>query len=322
MWLPGHWCAPPIGRKNWLLFDDGLTRVKNPMTQDRSSSARYWQYCLAAMLSRHLPRRFVYWVGLRVADLYYWRRTADRRAVMSNLSRILAARGITPAAEALPGLARKTFQNFGKYLVDFFRFAHLTDEEVRRLVSLEHLDYLQAAARGRGVLLVTAHLGNWELGGAVLAALGYRLNAVVLPQRVARLNRLFTHQRESRGIHLLPLGHAVFAIEHSLQRGEMVALLGDRNFTHQTERYPFFGAPAPLPRGPAWLALRTGAPLVPVFLVRQEDDTFLLRCHPPIYPDTLGSEDAIRSRWISVLEQEIAAAPCQWFVFEDFWKPA
>lgn len=285
--------------------------------------AGYWQYRLAATLSRRLPRRFVYWLGLRVADLYCWRRVAERRAVMNNLARIFAARGITPATAALPGLARKTFQNFGKYLVDFFRFAQLTDAEVRRFVSLEHVDYLQAAvAQGRGVLLVTAHLGNWELGGAVLAALGYRLHAVVLSQRVERLNRLFTQQRESRGMHVLPLGHAAFSIMRCLRRGEMVALLGDRNFTHQAERYSFFGGPAPLPRGPAWLAMHSGAPLVPAFLVRQEDDTFLLRCHPPIYPDVMGSEDAIRCQWISVLEKEIAAAPCQWFIFEDFWSQA
>ncbi|TAN37745.1 MAG: hypothetical protein EPN23_04305 [Verrucomicrobia bacterium] len=291
------------------------------MTEDRSSSTRYWLYYLAAVLSRNLPRRLVYWLGLRVADLYYWRRTGDRCAVMNNLARILSARGITLAATALPGLARKTFQNFGKYLVDFFRFARLTDAQLQRFVSLEHMEFLQeAAARGKGVLLVTAHLGNWELGGAVVTALGYRLNAVALPQRIEQLNRLFNRQRESRGVHVLPLGHAVYSIVRCLQRGEMVALLGDRNFTHQTERYDFFGAPAPLPRGPAWLAAHTGAPLVPVFLLRQEDDTFLLRCHPPIYPDTAGSEDAIRAHWLAALEKEIASAPGQWFIFEDFWK--
>jgi KDO2-lipid IV(A) lauroyltransferase len=290
------------------------------MTEDRSSSTRYQLYYWAAVLSRNLPRRFVYWLGLRVADLYYWRRTADRQAVMRNLTRILAARGVAPAAATLPGLARKTFQNFGKYLVDFFRFAHLTDAQLRRFVSLEHVEYLQeAAARGKGVLLVTAHLGNWELGGAVIAALGYRLNAVALPQRVEQINQLLNAHRESRGIHVLPLGHAAFSIVRCLKRGEMVALLGDRDFTNQQERYDFFGAPAPLPRGPAWLAAHTGAPLVPAFLVRQEDDTFLLRCHPPIYPDRAGSEDAIRARWITALENEIAAEPCQWFIFEDFW---
>ena len=291
------------------------------MAEDHSSSTQCGLYRVAAVLSRRLPRNFVYWLGLRVADLYWWQRVAERQAVMHNLRRIFAARGATPAASALPGLARKTFQNFGKYLVDFFRFAQLTEAELRRFVSLEHVESLHAAvARGKGVLLVTAHLGNWELGGAVITALGYRLNAVALPQRIEPLNRLFTRLRESRGLHILPLGHAVFNIVQCLRRGELVALLGDRNFTHQPERYDFFGTPASLPRGPAWLAMHTGAPLVPVFLLRQEDDTFLLRCHPPIYPDAAGSEAAIRARWVATLEKEIAAEPCQWFIFEDFWQ--
>jgi len=273
------------------------------------------------MLSRRLPRRFGYWLGLRIADFYYWRHSTERRAVMSNLQRIFAARGITPAATALSGFTRKTFQHFGKYLVDFFRYSHLTEAELKKYVNLENMEALrEAASRGKGVLVVTAHLGNWEVGGAVIAALGYRLNAVALPQPSKRLDRLFNEQRASRGIHVLPLGHAAFGIVRCLKRGEIVALLGDRNFNHHTERYDFFGAPASLPRGPAWLAAQTGAPLVPSFLLRQEDDTFLLRCHPPIYPESAGSEAAIRTAWIAALEKEIAAAPWQWFIFDDFWR--
>ncbi len=291
------------------------------VSQDHSNSTRVWLYRLAALLSRRLPRRFAYWCGLRIADFYHWRRPAARQAVIGNLRRIYAARGITPAETSLPGLARKTFQHFGKYLVDFFRCARLTEEELRDFVTLENVAALRdAAARGKGVLAVTAHLGNWELGGAVIAALGYRLNAVALPQTSRRLDRLFNEQRAGRGIHVLPLGHAAFALVRCLQRGEIVALLGDRDFNHHAERTEFFGAPAPLPRGPARLALQTGAPLVPVFLLRQEDDTFLLRCHPPIYPEEAGSEAAIRAAWVAALEQEIAAAPWQWFLFEDFWK--
>jgi KDO2-lipid IV(A) lauroyltransferase len=290
------------------------------VTQEHSSAGQVWLYRLAAVLSRRLPRRFGYWCGLRIADFYYWRRTAERTAVISNLRRIYAARGITLAETALPGLARKTFQHFGKYLVDFFRFARLTEAELRQYVTLENVEALRAAAaRGKGVLVVTAHLGNWEVGGAVIAALGYRLNAVALPQPSRRLDRLFNQQRASRGIRVLPLGRAALGIVRCLQRGELVALLGDRNFDHHPGRYQFFGAPAPLPRGPAWLAMRTGAPLVPTFLLRQEDDTFLLRCHPPIYPDVAGSETAVRTAWLAALEKEIASAPWQWFIFKDFW---
>ncbi|MCX6996110.1 MAG: hypothetical protein NTV49_03260 [Kiritimatiellaeota bacterium] len=283
----------------------------------------YWTYRLAALLSRRLPRLFVYWLGLRLADFFYLFRRHDRQAVIRNLRRIYTAQGITLAAPALEGLARKTFQYFGKYLVDFFRFARLTPAQVHHLVSLEHTDYLAAAQQhGRGVLLVTAHVGNWELGGAVIAALGYRVNAVVLPERVEKINRLFQRQREQRGINPIPLGQSPLALVRCLRRGEMVALLGDRDFTRHGVPAPFFGQPVSLPRGPARLAFKTGAPILPAFLLRQVDDTFLLRCHPPIYPGQEGSVARIQEKLIAVMEKEIAAAPYQWFIFEDFWPPA
>jgi len=282
----------------------------------------YLMYRLAAGLSRHLPRPFAYWIGLRVADVFYLASPADRRAIGNNLRRIFAAQGLTPAEASFRGLTRKTFQYFGKYLVDFFRFARLTPAEVRRLVSLEHADYLAEAQRlGRGVLLVTAHFGNWELGGAVITALGYHLNAVVLPERVEQINRLFQRQREQRGINLLPLGGSPLALRRCLRRGELVALLGDRDFTHNGASVPFFGAAARLPHGPARLAFRTGAPLVPTFLLRQVDDTFVLRCHPPILPAAEVSADQIQRRLCAAMEKEIAAAPYQWFIFENFWPP-
>lgn len=283
----------------------------------------YVSYRLAAFLSRHLPGRTAYWIGLRVADLYYRLSRGDREAVMANLRQIYAWRGITPADHNIAGMARKTFQYFGKYLVDFFRFSRLTADDVRRLVSIEHPEYVEEALRrGRGAIVVTAHFGNWELGGAVLIALGHPVNAVVMPQRMKRLEDLLRGQRERRGMNLLPVGSSALGLIRGLRRGEIVALLADRDFTHHADRYEFFGRPACLPRGAAWLALKTGAPIVPAFLLRQEDDTFLLRLHRPIVPEENDGQDGIMARIRDILQAEIGERPYQWFIFRDFWSPA
>lgn len=282
----------------------------------------YLSYRLAACLSRRLPGRSAYWVGLRAADYFYRHHHRDREAVLSNLRQIFAWRGIEPATDSLDGMTRKTFQYFGKYLVDFFRFSRLSAEDVRKMVSIEHRDYMdQALAAGRGVIAVTAHLGNWELGGAVLIALGHEVNAVVMPQRMPRLENLLRRQRESRGMHLLPVGSSALGLIRCLRRGQIVALLADRDFTRHHERYDFFGKPACMPRGAAWLSRRTGAPIVPVFLLRQEDDTFLLRLHPPIWPEEQGTHENIMHRIRDVLQQEISERPYQWFIFRDYWSP-
>lgn len=284
----------------------------------------YLSYRLVRLISRGLPRRFAYWLGLRIADRVYARDHKGRRAVMSNLGQILEAQGIQASEESLRQMARRNFQYFGKYLVDFFKFARFDLPAVNRLVSLEHPEYLEQAEQlGRGVLLITAHIGNWELGGAVLTALGRHVSAVFYPQRVGKVNELFQKHRAQRGIHLIPFGHAARGVLQALKRGNCVAMLADRDYTgHHDEPIRFFGRPARLPSGPARIALKTGAPIVPTFLLRQPDDTFLLRMHPPLLPTAETSVLDIRQKIRDVIELEIARNPLQWFVFDDFWQPA
>ncbi|MFH0879276.1 MAG: lysophospholipid acyltransferase family protein [Lentisphaerota bacterium] len=282
---------------------------------------KYWAYRIAAAVSQAVPEKLAYWIGLRVADQYYRHNHAGREAVFSNLRQIFKGLAVEPAEAVLEGFARKTFQHFGKYLVDFFRYAMLTPQQLNRLVSRQHVDYLaQSLAPGRGVLMVTAHLGNWELGGAVVRAMGHKFNVVALPQQMEKLNRFFQEFRERRGFNVLLLGNSAFGIVRCLKRGEIVALLADRDFTARDDRTVFFGKETRMPRGPAYLSKMTGAPVLPGFLIRQVDDTYLLRFHPPIFPDQEASEEAIHQKMVRILEQEIGDQPFQWFLFDDFWK--
>ncbi len=283
----------------------------------------YISYRLAQIISQGLPRRFAYWVGLRIADRFYARDHQGRRAVMSNLSHILESQGTHASEESLQQLARKNFQYFGKYLVDFFKFSRFAIKDVHRLVSLEHLEHLEQAERlGRGVVLITAHLGNWELASAVFTALGRRVSAVFFPQRVGKINELFQKHRTRRGLHLIPFGHAARGVLEALKNKEHVAMLADRDYsTRHEEPILFFDRPARLPSGPARIAVKTGAPVVPLFMVRQEDDTFRLRFHPPIIPTPEITVDDMRHRIRDAIESEISRQPLQWFMFNDFWQP-
>ena len=283
----------------------------------------YVAYKILSFLSRVLPEKLAYWFGLRIADGFYYFNRRGRAAVQSNIKQILESRHAVPAEGALQGLARKNFQYFGKYLVDFFRYGQLTPEQMRQRITIEHPEYIeQAVALGRGVLCVSAHFGNWELGGAVMSALGYKVNAVEMPQELEKLNQMFQRRRQARGVTLIPLGRAVFEIVRCLRRGEVVGLLGDRDFTAQKDRIDFFGKPARLPRGPAWLSIKTGAPILVGFVLRQVDDSFVVRMYPPILPEKEGSEDAIRIKIRDLLETCVGEYPYQWFIFDDFWADA
>lgn len=283
--------------------------------------ATYLSYRMAQIVSQLLPRRFAYWLGLRIADRFYARDPAGRRAVMANFRRILKAQGIQASEETLGQMARENFQYFGKYLVDFFKFSRLTLRDVKRMVSIEHFDYVkEAESYGRGVLVISAHLGNWELAAAVFACICRPIHAVVQPMLGSKINELFQKHRNQRGMNVIPMGRAARGVIMALREKQHVAMVADRDFTAHNETMLFFGEPARLPSGPARVAFKTGAPLVPCFLLRQPDDTFLFRFYPPILPADARSVDDIRGRIRDVIEKEIGQNPLQWFMFDDFWK--
>jgi Kdo2-lipid IVA lauroyltransferase/acyltransferase len=281
----------------------------------------YLSYRIAHILSSILPLKTAYWVGLRLADLFFIFDVTARKAVIENMRQVLEGQGITPSKKQIRLMARKNFQHFGKFIVDFFHFSSLTLEDIKKLVIVENIEYLeQAESYGKGVLPITAHLGNWEMGGAVIAALGKRINAVVHPQRTRKLNEFMQKFRHKRGFNIIPLGHAARGVLNALQHKELVALLADRDFTNTKETISFFGKPVHLPKGPAHLSKKTGAPLVAVFMVRDDQDKFTLHCHPPIIPDENITIEEIQKKIRDILEQEISKYPLQWFIFDSFWK--
>ncbi len=280
----------------------------------------YWFYRGVAFFVRLLPLPVAYWLGLRICDLFYFLNRRGRRAVRENLRVVYEHQGLLPSRRLLDGCARKTFQYFGKYLADFIRYRKLTPEGIRDRVSIQGREQLEAIRQSpRGAILLTAHVGNWELGGAFIAAMGIPLHAVVRPVPSPALERIFQFFREQRGLKVIPLAHAGVGVVKALKRGETVALVGDRDFTGNGRPWKFFGREVSLPRGAAWFAHRTGAPLYLGFVTRAPDDTFILRLHPPIDPAQVPTEEEIQARIVRIMEDTIARDPCQWFIFDPFW---
>jgi lauroyl/myristoyl acyltransferase len=281
---------------------------------------KYGLLRLVAACVRLFPLNFAYWLFLRLCDAAFFLNPRGRAAVRDNLRTVFAHQGIVPSQTLLDGCARKTFQYFGKYLADFVRYRRLTADGVRRHVSIQGLEHLQGIRESaRGAILLTAHHGNWELGGAFVASMGIPVNAVVRPVESPTLERLFNFLRTERGMKVIPMAHAAVGVVKALRRGEAVALVGDRDFNGNGRTCSFFGRPASLPRGAAWFAHRTGAPLYLGFVTRTPDDGFLLRIHPPIDPAQAGGEEAIQARILAGMEEAIARDPCQWFIFDRFW---
>lgn len=282
--------------------------------------AGYLAHRVAAALARHLPASAAYAVSAAVAYGYYLFDVRARRGICENLRAVRQWKGEAADEKTCRRLARETFRNYGRYIVDFFRLAEIDAGEWQSRVVIEGLDRLSSArARGRGVIVVSAHLGNWELGGALLHALGYPLWVAVAPQG-PRLERFLSAQRERRGLRAVPMGSAARVLLRHLAAGDCVALLADRAFCRVSAKMPFFGRPAPLPRGPVRLAALSGAPLVPAFFVRLPDGRFRLRIGHPISPEG-RTEEELAACLRDELQTAIAEFPTQWFVFHPFWLP-
>ncbi|HVM61507.1 MAG TPA: lysophospholipid acyltransferase family protein [Verrucomicrobiae bacterium] len=283
---------------------------------------KYYWLKSAELLARVLPRRMNYGIARRVADLYVLFDKRGRESVIANLQQIHASSGMILSPRALHSLARENFLNFAKYLVDFFKFLRLDRRQIDKIVHFGNvpkaLDDL--LAHGKGVIFLSAHLGNWELGAAALAALGYKLNSVALQVPDKKLNELYQHYRALRGLYPIPFGRAGRECIAAIRRNEIVGVVADRDFTGSNHTVEFFGRPARLPDGPAKLALATGAPLLPIFMVRLPDDTFAYIMEEPIWADkSRQSVDDIMRLIAAALERVIRQHSEQWFLFHNLW---
>jgi KDO2-lipid IV(A) lauroyltransferase len=284
---------------------------------------RYCLYRIGRCIVNLLPLRAAYFLAERLADAHYLLSIADRRAVQSNLRNILG-----PLVD-VSALSREVFRNFARYLVEFFAMKRLmNDAYLGAHVEIENDKPLkEAVMRGCGAIILSAHLGNWELGGAILSRMGFPLTVVALPHNHRRINDFFNSQREFFGNRVVSPRSAVRECTKALKDNRMIALIADRDFSGTGVMMPFFGHPMHLPIGAALFSLRQGAPIIPTFFMRRGRDNFTLSFLEPIYPERVAdcaSEDEKIQRlmgiYVRIFEEKIRAMPEQWLMFRDFTK--
>jgi lauroyl/myristoyl acyltransferase len=280
----------------------------------------YILYRIGQFIALNVPLKFGYMLAVFFSDLHYIFADKDRKAVKENLQAIFPEK----SDREIRRIRIRMFRNFAKYLVDFFRFQKLDKEYIKKNIRIENIDYFdEAYAKGKGVIVLTAHLGNWELGGVVVSLSGYPFWVVALPHKDKRVNIFFNSQRESKGIKVIPLGKAVRTCLNVLKENRLLALAGDRDFTEKGIVLDFFGKPAFFPEGPAAFSLKTGSIIVPGFMLRNKDDSFTLTIEKPIEFNPTGAKNKdlreLMERYIAIFEDYIRRYPDQWYMFRRFW---
>src|SRR5512139_2104278 len=188
----------------------------------------YTYLTLIGFFGHILPRWLMLWLAVLIGNFYWAVMKNDREMVRRNMSQILE-----DPSQVGPTV-RRLYIRYAKYLVDYTRMDLLRGRHLRRLVrgfaGKEHID--RAMARGKGTLILTAHLGNWEMGGIFLSLMGYSLTVITAPDVEARLHEFRIQLRLQQHIKVVTLDDTLassLAILKALQANEMVALLGDRD---------------------------------------------------------------------------------------------
>lgn len=223
-------------------------------------------------------------------------------------------------------VARESYGHFGREAVTLFRMTGWSPSKIEERVRIGGLEEIEGETeRGRGVVLLTGHLGNWEVAGAALAARGLPLDVVGKGMSNRRFEADLFAARERLGMRVIEMSDAPKGVLRSLGRGRVTAIVGDQNAHRHGIFLPFFGRMAATPRGPALFALRTGAPVFVGFAFREAgpDQRYLLRLERLDHETTGDVERDIRRLMLAYherLEAAIRAAPEQYLWQHKRWK--
>jgi KDO2-lipid IV(A) lauroyltransferase len=287
---------------------------------------KYWGFCVASWLTGHLPVRLSYWVGARIGDVIYlfWHEHSGN--AVSNMLRVL---GPDARPGAIKRAARKSFHNYIQVLIDFIRMPHMNMHAIEEEVQGQGWEHLQAAReRGKGVIIVASHSGNWDYAGAMLGKYQFQATALADPFQPRRLDDFVRAHRARMGIHTYPaVPQSVRHLLAALKRNELVILHVDRPVPGEGVEVQFFGESAWVPSGPATIALKTGAAIVPGYFMRDPHNRqgFVGEFTAPIDYQAFLSGDKerdiqrITQEIMAYMEGVIRAHPTQWYMFRRMW---
>jgi phosphatidylinositol dimannoside acyltransferase len=269
-----------------------------------------------------LPRAWAYALAVLASHFAWWFSPLARPRLEYNLK--IACPELTP--DELRKLSRENFRNHAKAYADLMLLPRARVTEMRPLLhitGLEHLD--EARAMGKGVLVVSCHMGSYEVVAAIWSA---TLTPVSFFAEELEPRPLFEWYRDTRarlGISVLPLDLAgLRRVTQALQDNEMVITAIDRDITGTGHVMPFFGKPAPIPMGPAAIALRYGVPIFPVCVYRQPDDSYMAEGAPLIIAEATGDHRAdevrVTQEVLRHIEGFIQRHPEQWHVPHRIWE--
>jgi KDO2-lipid IV(A) lauroyltransferase len=285
---------------------------------------RFRAFRTVQWLMERLPRRLAYALAIVIARFAFVFARGARRTLQENLRAALPE----VSERELRLITWNNFRNHSKAYADLMRLPRARVEELRPLLHLEGMEHQEAARTyGRGVLVVSAHMGSWEVAAAIWSATIAPVSLFAEDLEPRELYDWYRRTRARLGISVLPLSRAgLRQVVKALEAGEMVVTAIDRDILGSGIVMDFFGRPAHIPEGPAAIAIRKGTPLLPVCVYRLADDSYQAVGYPPIVAEPTGDRDRdlrhVMNRLVAHLEEIIRAHPEQWHMPHPVWERA
>lgn len=242
-----------------------------------------------------------------------------RHAALANLAVVL------PRASRRDRLriVRRMMRSYNRMMFEFFRLPHVTRDDLLQSVEVvgrEHLE--QAVARGRGVILSSCHVGNWELAAVVLAHWGYALHAVAGVQLNRWLTPAVRETKTELAIHTVSPEDGFRKLLRALEHNDLVALMVDGDVYSHGVTVEFFGREMRFPAGPGVLAQRTGALIISGYCERLGPGRFRIVMEPALDPARFENTAALNAAVAASAARHIREHLDQWCIFRPLWEPA
>ena len=279
-----------------------------------------WGHIIGSAVVRWLPRTVWY----RIADLLLplallgWPGQVERAGI--NMRRIL---GPGASEHEVRRRTMHAFRNYARYMIDLLWVSSSTQDEREAggtILGWNHL--MEALGRGKGLLIVTGHLGNWDLPAAIMAGRGFPVNVIVETLEPPAWNERVQAIRERIGLRAISMETGIRDVYAALARNETVAVVFDRPLAEGGVPVTFFDAATRIPEGVARIALWTGAAVVGAIGVRRGDRIEAL-VSPPFEVERTGDRRHDTARltqsMVTWFEGHVRQRPSQWFMFRDFW---
>ena len=272
-------------------------------------------------LVRGLPRSTLLHLGRLVGDFIYYCVPVRKSITLNHLELSFPDKSVAERKK----IARGTYRNFGMNIFEHLCIPVLSKHDICSIVKLADEDVLlQALARKRGVIIAGGHFGNWEYTSSAVAAYGYRLGVVVAELSNKYMDKKINEHREATDAEMIPKGASTRSVIKILRENGSVGMLMDQDENEDGIFVDFFGRPCSTAKGPAVIALKTGAAIVFFAAIRQPDGTIKVVFEPIEIDYQAGVTEenivAITQRCTSRLEHYTRLYPDHWFWMHRRWK--